>query len=306
MTVAAKTGPAPARTADRLDARATLILLACCACWGVNQVAIKVANAGISPVMQAGLRSLFAGVLVYLWASARGIKLFERDGTLLAGLIAGALFSTEFLVLYQGLSLTTASRGVLFLYLSPFVVAFGAHYLVPGDRLSLAKILGLTAALAGLAIAMNEGFAAPGRPTLTGDLLSVLAAVLWGATTVFVRASRLRSIVAEKTLIYQLGISGALLPLASYVLGEPGITELSLPVLGAFAYTVVVVAFASYVAWFWLVRNYPPTRVAAFTFLSPVFGVIAGNLLLQEPFTPSLAAALTLIALGLYLVNRPQ
>jgi len=296
---------APLRqAADRLDARAVLVVTACCASWGVNQVAIKIANAGISPILQAGLRSLFAGVLVFAWSAARGVRLFERDGTLWAGLFAGVLFGAEFLILYVGLSLTTASRAVVLLYLAPFVVAFGAHYLIPGDRLTIAKIVGLTAALGGLAVAMGEGLAAPGRPTLLGDLLSLLAAVMWGATTVLVRSTALRSAAPEKTLLYQLGISAILLPQASWLLGEPGIVELSPPVLAAFVYTFVVVAFASYIAWFWLVRNYSPTRVSAFTFLSPVFGVMAGNLMLGEAFTPSLAAALALIAFGIYLVNR--
>ena len=277
---------------------------ACCASWGVSQVAIKIANAGISPILQAGLRSLFAGVLVFAWSAARGVRLFERDGTLWAGLFAGVLFGAEFLILYVGLSLTTASRAVVLLYLAPFVVAFGAHYLIPGDRLTIGKIVGLTAALGGLAVAMGEGLAAPGRPTLLGDLLSLLAAVMWGATTVLVRSTALRSAAPEKTLLYQLGISAILLPQASWLLGEPGIVELSPPVLAAFVYTFVVVAFASYIAWFWLVRNYSPTRVSAFTFLSPVFGVMAGNLMLGEAFTPSLAAALALIAFGIYLVNR--
>jgi drug/metabolite transporter (DMT)-like permease len=195
---------------------------------------------------------------------------------------------------------------VVLLYLAPFVVAFGAHYLVPSDRLTLAKLLGLTAALAGLAVAMGEGFAAPGRPTLAGDLLSLLAALLWGATTVLIRATALRSAAPEKTLLYQLAVSAIVLPPISYLLGEPGIIDLSGPVLLAFVYTFTIVAFVSYIAWFWLVRNYPPTRVSAFTFLSPVFGVMAGNLMLGEAFTPSLAAALALIAFGIYLVNRPQ
>jgi drug/metabolite transporter (DMT)-like permease len=129
---------------------------------------------------------------------------------------------------------------------------------------------------------------------------------MWGATTVFIRATPLRRASPEKTLLYQLTATAVILPPLSNFMGEPGITELSPPVLWAFAYTVVVVAFASYVAWFWLVRNYPPTRVSAFTFLSPVFGVMAGNLVLGEAFTPSLAAALALIAFGIYLVNRPQ
>ncbi|HZT49245.1 MAG TPA: DMT family transporter [Hyphomicrobiaceae bacterium] len=293
------------RAADRLDAWAVFAVVACCASWGVNQVAIKAANAGISPVLQAGLRSGLAAVLVLAWARARRVRLFERDRTLWLGLLAGLLFGLEFVSMYVGLAHTTASRGVVLLYLAPFVVAFGAHFLIPGDRLTLPKIGGLTAALAGLAVAMGEGLAEPGRPTLLGDLLSLTAAVMWGATTVFIRSTALGQAPHEKVLLYQLSLTAVILPPLSWAMGEPGITEVSLTVLAAFAYTVVVVAFASYVAWFWLVRNYPPTRVASFTFLSPVFGVIAGSLMLGEPFTASLAAALALITFGIYLVNRP-
>jgi drug/metabolite transporter (DMT)-like permease len=305
MSVAQDAGARPAHPLDRLDVRAVLVLLVCCACWGVNQAAIKIANAGISPTLQGGLRSVFAGVLVFAWAWLRGVPLFERDGTLWAGLLAGLMFSVEFMVLYIGLDLTTASRGVVLLYLSPFVVAVGAHYLIPGDRLTVAKVVGLTAALGGLAVAVGESFTEPGRPTLRGDLLCLLAAVLWGATTVLIRATALKSAAPEKTLLYQLFVSGLLLPPMSVVMGERGIGDLTPAVLLAFAYTAVIVAFITYIAWFWLVRNYPPTRVTAFTFLSPVFGVIAGNIMLGEPFTASLAVALLLIAFGIYLVNRP-
>src|SRR3990170_728715 len=122
MSVDEKIGAAPVRAADRLDTRAVLVVTACCACWGVNQVAIKIANAGISPILQVGLRSLLAGVLVLFWAKARGVRLFERDRTLWPGIAAGLLFGTEFVALYFGLTLTTASRGVVLLYLAPFVV----------------------------------------------------------------------------------------------------------------------------------------------------------------------------------------
>ena len=306
MSLASGRTLAPPRAADRLDTRAVLILLACCVCWGVNQPVIKIANEGISPVLQAGMRSLLSAALVFIWSSARGIRLFERDGTLWPGIACGLLFGIEFATLYVGLSFTTASRGVVFLYLSPFVVAFGAHYLIPGDRLTITKLLGLTAAMAGLIVAMREGLMEPGRPTLLGDLLCLGAATLWGATTVLVRITPLRAAAPEKTLLYQLAVSGLMLPPLSLLTGEPGIVNLSVPVLAAFAYTFVVVAFVSYIAWFWLVRNYPPTRVTAFTFLSPVFGVVAGNLMLGEAFTASLGVALTLVAFGIYLVNRPQ
>jgi drug/metabolite transporter (DMT)-like permease len=306
MSLASGRTLAPPRAADRLDARAVLILLACCVCWGVNQPVIKIANEGISPILQAGMRSLLSGALVFIWSSARGIRLFERDGTLWPGIACGLLFGIEFATLYVGLSFTTASRGVVFLYLSPFVVAFGAHYLIPGDRLTIPKLLGLAAAMSGLMVAMREGLMAPGQPTLFGDLLCLLAAMLWGATTVLVRATALKSAAPEKTLLYQLAVSGLMLVPLSVLVGEPGIVQPTAPVLVAFAYTFIVVAFVSYIAWFWLVRNYPPTRVSAFTFLSPVFGVAAGNLMLGEVFTLSLGVALALVAFGIYLVNRPQ
>lgn len=291
-------------TVRSIDARAALILLACCAAWGLNQVAIKVANQGISPMLQAGLRSGLALAIVLAWAVVRGIPLTDRDGTLWAGIAAGLLFATEFLLMYVGLEHTTASRGIIFLYLAPFAVAVGAHFFIPGDRLTWAKVTGLFAALVGLVVAMGEGVLAPERPTLLGDLLSVAAAVVWGATTVVVRASALRLVSTEKTLIYQLAVSAVALPVASLLMGEPGIVDLSPRVLLGFGYTVVVVAVLSYLAWFWLVRTYPPTRLASFTFLSPVFGVAAGLAVLGEEPTLGLGVALVLVAIGIWLVNR--
>ncbi len=295
---------APPKAATHLDLTAILVVVACCACWGLGQVAVKVANSGISPVLQAGLRSVFSGSLLFLWARFRGIPLFEKDGTLWPGIVCGVLFAAEFLLLYVGIDKTAASRGIVFLYTAPFVVAFCAHFLIPGDRLDLPKFVGLAAAFLGVAIAMGESAATPGRPTLLGDLLCFAAAVLWGITTIVVRTTPLKAASAEKTLLYQLAVSGAILVPASLLMGEPGITDLRPAVVISFAYTFIAVAFISFTAWFWLVRNYPPTRLSAFTFLTPVMGVIAGNLLLGEAFTASLAASLLLIAAGIYLVNR--
>lgn len=297
-------GLATPGTADHLDLRAVLVILACCLCWGGGQVAVKITNTGISPVLHAGMRSLFSGALLLAWAYARGIPLFGRDRTFWPGVLAGILFGLEFLVLFIGLHHTTASRGVVFLYTAPFWVALGAHYFIAGDRLTFNKVIGLAAALAGLMVAMGEGVFTPGRPTLYGDFLCALAALIWGVTTVLVRTTTLRSAAPEKTLFYQLAVSGLMLPLASWLMGEAGITDLRPDVLWAFAYSFIAVAFASFLAWFWLVRHYPPTRVSSFTFLAPVFGVLAGNLILGEAFTPSMALSLVLIAGGIYLVNR--
>lgn len=299
------TVPAAAAGArDHLDRTAAALLVLLCACWGLNQVAVKVANAGISPGLQAGLRSIGGSALVLLWAHARGVRLEWRDGTLGCGLVAGLLFAVEFFLIYAGLDLTTASRGVLFLYTAPFVVALGAHFLLRGDRLTGTKVAGLVAAFAGLLVAFADGLRLPTWRELTGDLMCLAAAVVWGATTILVKATPLARSSPEMILLYQLGVSAIALPLLSLLLGEPGIVALHGLVLLSLAYQIVVVAFASYVTWFWLVTRYPASALASFSFLAPVLGVAFGGLLLDEPVGPALIAAVALIGVGIYLVNR--
>lgn len=290
-----------------IDAMAALAIVAVCATWGVNQVAVKVANAGIPPLFQAGLRSLLSGLLLWGWALWRGIPLFERDGTLRAGLLIGVFFAVDFLLLYPALNLTSASHGVLFLYAMPLFVALGAHYFISGDRLTGPKVGGLAAAFAGLAVALGEDPVGPhaGANPLFGDLMCVGAAASWAASTILLRTTRLKTVSAEKSLFYQLAVSAPLLVVASLLVGEPAPSFSSGPVMLSFAYTVVLVAFASYVAWFWLLTRHSASAVSTFTFLTPIFGTMAGAALLGEPLTPRLLMALALVTAGIYLVSRP-
>lgn len=288
-----------------IDARAATLMVTLCAVWGLNQVAAKVVNAGISPVLQAGLRSLGAALLVWAWSTMRGTRLFERDGSLPAGILVGLLFAAEFALLYWGLDYTTASRAVVFLYTSPFWVALGVHLLVPGERLRRDQVLGLTAAFAGVVIAFGGGLTLPTWTQLIGDAMILAAGMLWGATTVTVKATRLASVSPNKMLFYQLGISGLVLPPISWALGEPGVFALTPFLGGVLAFQIVIVAFITYLAWFWLVANYPAGRLSSFTFLTPLFGVIAGALLLDEPLSAGLLVAMVLVGAGIWLVNRP-
>mgnify|MGYP002078448188 CR=1 FL=1 len=287
-----------------LDSTAMALMVVLCAAWGLQQVAIKVANAGISPVLQASLRSLGAAVLVWAWSAARGIRLFGRDGTLGPGLLCAALFAGEFAFIYWGLSYTSASRGVVFLYTAPFMVALGAHLFLPGERLRPLQWLGLGCAFAGILAAFGESLGLPTKSQLRGDGMLFLGAVLWAATTLLIKGSRLARISPAKTLFYQLAGSALVLPFVSLALGEPGIVAATPLVLASLAYQTVL-AFASSLAWFWLVVHYPAGRLSAFSFLTPLFGVLAGALLLSERVSSALAAALVLVVLGIWLVNRP-
>jgi drug/metabolite transporter (DMT)-like permease len=289
-----------------LDLTAMTILLVLCVSWGLQQVAIKVANRGISPLFQSGIRSVGATAFIWIWMTVRRETLMERDGTLWWGIAAGLLFSAEFILIYWGLDYTHASRAVIFLYMSPFVVALGAQLFIPGEHLRMIQVVGLCCAFVGIVVAFRESLSYPTYRMLMGDGMMAVAAVLWGATTVLIKASPLARINPGKTLLYQLAVSAVVLPLGSLVKNEPGIVMMTPLIAASLVYQTVWVAFITYLAWFWLIRHYPPSRLASFTFLTPLFGVIAGGVLLNEPITGSLVLALVLVGMGIFLVNRPN
>ena len=291
---------------DRLDPVAMATITVLCALWAFHQVAVKVANAGISPAFQCGLRSLGALVLLLGWAAWRRIPLFQRDGTLFAGLVAGAMFAAEFALIYWSLEFTEVARSVLFLYTAPFFVAIGAHLFLPGEHIRRAQVVGLLCAFAGVVLAVSDGLSLPSARALIGDAMMLLAGALWAATTIVIKATRLARIAPEKTLAYQLAVSGVTLTLLAPLFGEIGIFSPAPLVMASLAYQIVIVAFASYLGWFVLVRIYPATRLAAFTFLTPVFAVGFGALVLSERVSALLIAALALVAFGIWLVNRPE
>lgn len=289
-----------------LDALAMGLLTVMCLSWGFQQITIKVALAEVPPLLQGGIRGTIASLLVFGWLSLRKVPLFERDGTLWPGIIIGVLFALEFVFLYWGLAFTTASRAIVFLYLAPFVVAIGVYWFVPGETLRTIQVIGLVCAFSGIVVAFGESAFSTDQDTLKGDLMLVAAAILWGATTVLVKASNLAAVAPGKTLLYQLVASAVLMPLASFAL-EPLPTAIpSGTVLAAMAYQAVWVAFVTYLTWFWLIRHYPAARLSAFTFLAPLFGVLLGGFVLDEPITPPLLIALGLVAIGIYMVNKPK
>lgn len=274
--------------------------------WGFNNVAIKLAIHDIPPLIQSSTRSLIAAFLVGIWTQARGIALFKRDGTLGAGILAGVLFALEFLLIYRGLVWTTATRGVLFLYLAPFFVVIGSRWLVPGDHFHLSQWLGLLLSFFGIVIAFGLPTPASDPRQILGDLMLVGGAAAWAATTLIIKASALNRISAEKTLLYQLVVSAPLLGIGAIIFGERMVDAPSALALGAFAYQTVYVVSITFTIWFVLVVRYSAARLSVFTFLAPLFGVAAGHLVLNEPLTPAFAVAVALVAAGLLLVNRPQ
>ena len=288
-----------------LDANAFALMLALTALWGFQQVTIKWIAADVSFVMQAALRSILATALLLMWARLRGITLLARDGTLGPGILAGLLFAGEFVFIYGGLAYTNASRMSVFIYLTPALTALGLHFFVRGERLSPLQWLGVAIAFLGLFLAFAEGFFS-GQRTWVGDLCGIIAAILWASTTVLIRATSLSHASATKTLFYQLAVSAIVLPIASILMGERGVVSLSPVAVASLVYQSAIVAFASYLAWFWLLTRYLAGRLSALSFLTPMFGVLCGVVFLREPLTGYFALAAVLVAAGIVLVNlRP-
>jgi drug/metabolite transporter (DMT)-like permease len=305
---------APAFSARRApDSQAVLLMVALCAIWGFQQVAIKSANASVPPVFQAGLRSAIAALLVWGWARARGTPLFRADGTLTAGLLAGGLFAAEFVCIFVGLTMTSASRMAVFLYTAPCFTALGLHWFTPGERMRRTQWMGVAVAFLGMALAFADGFARNGSSHdthamltgLAGDALGVLAGALWAATTVVVRSTTLAHVSASKALFYQLAVSAIVLLAIAAGLGQAEVHSVTPLAVMSLGYQAVVVAFVSYLTWFWLLTRYMASRLSVFSFLTPLFGVTFGVLLLGESFSSRFLAAALLVLAGIALVNAP-
>ena len=290
---------------NRIDFTAMAILVVICASWGLQQVAIKVANQGVPPILQAGMRSVGSTFLLWIWMSAQRQPILERDGTLWWGIAAGLLFTAEFVLIYWGLEFTIASRATIFINIAPFVVALGAQLFIPDEQLRMIQIVGLCSAFTGIVVAFSESASYATYRILIGDGMLAVAAVFWGATTVLIKAGPLSTIRPGKTLLYQLAVSAIVLPLVALVKGESGIVRMTPVIAASLAYQTVWVAFITFLAWFWLVRNYPASRLVSFNFLTPIFGVIAGGVILNEPISSRLLLTLVLVGTGIYLVNQP-
>jgi drug/metabolite transporter (DMT)-like permease len=290
---------------QHLDSLAVSLLIACCLFWGFQQILIKSTVVEVPPLWQASLRFAGATVLLWLWCAWRRVPLFGRDGTLRAGLLAGALFAAEFTCIYLGLRDTTASRLTVFLYTSPFVVALLLPRLVPSEKMRPLQWVGLVIAFTAVAVAFSEGFTGHSTPRqLRGDALALAAGTWWGLTTLVIRGSTLATASAEKTLFYQVAVTTIVAPLLSLALGESWSLAYSSQAWVSLALQCVIGAFASYLAWMWMLRHYPATQLSSFTFLTPVFGLLLGVLVLHEPLTTRLMLALVAVAVGIVLVNR--
>jgi drug/metabolite transporter (DMT)-like permease len=284
---------------------AVALMLMLCLSWGFNQIAVKLVLPDVPPMLQALIRSVGALPVLLVIGWFRGVKFFERDGSLWPGVIAGLIFGIEFVLIYRGLLLTSASRAAVFLYTAPFFVALGS-YVFLGERLRALQWGGLGLSFAGVALAIGVPQANVDTNVLIGDLLIVAGGALWATTTLIVKATALIRAPAEKGLGYQVAVSIPILAFAAWISGEtithvPGTLSLSL-----LAYQAFWVVGLTFMLWFGLVKTYSASKLSAFTFITPLFGVVAAYFIMHDTLTIAFGVAALLVIAGLYLVNRPQ
>lgn len=298
-------------TRKALDGQAIGLMLMLCLVWGLQQVVLKATAEDIAPIFQIALRSGVAAVLVGLVMVARGERMRIVDGTWRAGLLVGALFAFEFLLVGEGLRHTSASHMVVFLYTAPIFAALGLHWKLPSERLGVVQWLGIVLAFGGLAIAFfGRNGGAPSSASsnvLWGDFLGLLAGAAWGATTVVIRCTKLAAAPATQTLLYQLVAAFVLLLIASIGTGQAHFNPTP-AVWASLLFHSVVVSFASFLLWFWLLRKYLASRLGVFSFMTPLFGVVLGAWLLQEPLEASFLVGAVPVLIGIVLVSgrRPR
>ena len=281
------------------------VLLVLALVWGANMAVIKLGARELAPLFMAAVRSLVAGVCLYIWMKARGIEVFPSRAIILHGVVIGIFFGAEFGLIYVGLTFTQASRTYILLYTAPFFVALGAHFFLKGDRLNPWKAGGLVLAFAGVVALFIGDLGSFSLDALPGDLMALGAGLLWGATTVYIKRFLASRTVPLQTLFYQVVFSTPLLFLLSLLLERPMLSGFSAMAGFSMFYQCIIVAFLSYLAWFELIHRYPVSLLHAFSFFTPVFGVfLSGALILGEFVGPNLITALILVSLGMVMVNR--
>ncbi|MCM2295800.1 DMT family transporter [Rhodoferax sp.] len=292
-------------TRQALDSHAITLMVVLCATWGLQQVVLKATAADIAPVMQIALRSGVAAALVGLLMWWRKEPMRLGDGTLRPGVVVGLLFGLEFLLVAEGLRHSSASHILVFLYTAPIFAALGLHWKLPAERLGAVQWLGIVLAFGGIAYAfLGRSTMAGALPdnALWGDFLGLLGGVAWAATTVVVRCSSLSRAPATQTLLYQLIGAFVLLLAGAFLTGQARI-NLTPHIWASLAFHSVVVSFASYLAWFWLLRHYLASPLGVFSFLTPLFGIVFGAWLLSEPIEASFLLGAIPVLIGIVLVS---
>ncbi|MFW2541619.1 DMT family transporter [Primorskyibacter sp. 2E107] len=286
---------------DGMDLAGAAGMVAFASILALNQVVIKVTNGGFGPVFGAGLRSVLALGVLFIWVAVTRRPIRGLRESLWPGLLLGVLFSVEFIFLFLALDYTTVSRSAILFYSMPVWLALTAHFVLPGEVLSARRMVGLVLAMAGVVWALADP-ASLRAGSLFGDSLALGGALCWAGIALTVRLTKVSQLTAETQLFWQLAVSAVVLCAVAPGFG-PLMREASWLHWAGMGYQAVLVASLGFLFWLRLMAVYPASDIAAFSFLSPVLAVGFGWALLDEPVGPGFIGALGLVAVGIVLIN---
>lgn len=289
-----------------IDLTAFGLMILLCLVWGLQQSAMKLAAPAFDPMLQIGIRSSLAALLVFLLSRVVFRDRWLPGLCLGPGLAAGALFALEFLLVAEGLRWTTAAHMSVFLYTAPIFAAIGLAIAQPEERLSAVQWAGVAVTFAGVAaifllpeLRRDTPWA---LPMVLGDLLGLAAGLAWGLTTVVIRTTRLASAPPAQTLSCQLFMAGAATLAFSALTGRLAIDPRPAD-LANLGFQTVIVCTISFLVWFRLLQIYPSSRLGVLSFMTPVFGVAAGAFLLGEQLTADFLFGGGLVLAGMLMVQ---
>ena len=287
---------------NNIDLTGGVVLISFSMLLGLNQTLVKIVNYGIHPIFQVGLRSVIAVIPVLIFCIIFKKKISIRDGSLIPGIICGAIFALEFVLLFFALEFTSVARSSILFYSMPVWLGIAAHFLIKNEKLNSKKLLGFLISVIAVSIALftkND----LGEGGIIGDFFALCASFLWATIVLIVRKTKLNRSCPEMQLLYQLIVSSIVILPISYYFGFY-FREINIGITIIFIFQAVVIVAAGFLIWFWTLSVYPATSIASFSFFGPIFGVFFGWLILKEEISILIFLSLALVSCGIYLINK--
>ena len=292
-------------TNKSIDGVAASFLIVFSILLGLNQVCVKLVNVGMHPVFQVALRSTLAIIPILLYCYFTKKKIIISDGSFIPGVIAGILFAVEFIFLFTALDYSTVTRVSLIFYTMPVWLTLSAHFLIDNDKLSLKKIIGLALAVFGLILAIYEPNGEYNEKQFFGDLYSLLASFCWAAIAIMLKTTRLNKSIPETQLLYQLIVSGIILLPISFLFND-FIRDMNINLILIFLFQVTIIMCLGFIGWLWVMSRYSASSTSSFAFLTPIFGVLFGWLIMDDNINLQIYFSLFLTCMGIYMINAKK
>ncbi len=290
---------------NKIDTFGAIALVSFSLLLGINHVVIKIVNDGLNPIFFAGIRSFIAFLFIIIWMKITKKTIVFNTKNKIICLVAGLVFALEFLFLFLALDFTSVSRNSIIYYSMPLWLTILLFFTKNKENLSFIKLFGLILAFSGVVISVynNDTGLIINSSSLFGDFLAFLAALFWALLIIIAKNSNFNKETPEMQLLWMVMVSGPILICFSFFIENP-IRDFQIIHFWGLLFQSIVVVAGGFLFWLWLLSKYPASGVASFSFLTPIFTIFFGWLILSEVMTPDFLFAAFLVIIGLILINK--